>query len=80
MRNAALVRSLQTAKTNQTLTWTNPKTGNSGTIKPLSGYTKAANSQSCRDFGESYTRDGHTYTQQSRACRDPNGEWKVVSS
>ena len=39
---------------------------------------KTANAQVCRDFNESYTKDGTTRTEQSRACRDTDGKWKVV--
>ncbi len=45
---------------------------------PPSGYTKTANASACRDFNESYTKDGTTRTEQSRACRDTDGKWKVV--
>jgi len=79
-RNAALLKTLQTSANEHPRHWKNPTTGNSGTIKPLSGYTKAANAETCRDFEESYTRDGKTYTQTSRACRDANGQWKSASN
>ena len=79
-RNAAMLQTLQTSANNQRRHWKNPKTGNSGSITPLSGYTKAANSQTCRDFEETYTREGQTYNQTSRACRDANGHWKLVGN
>lgn len=78
-RNAALLQTLQTSTNDHPRHWKNPKTGNSGTIKPLSGYTKAANAQTCRDYTETYVRDGKTYTDTARACRDANGQWKSAS-
>lgn len=77
MRDAALAASLESRR-DVVREWRNPETGNSGVIKPLSGYTKTANAQVCRDFNESYTKDGTTRTEQSRACRDTDGKWKIV--
>jgi surface antigen len=77
-RAAALQEALQTSQNNHTRQWHNPKTGNSGTIKPVSGYTKSASAQTCRQFNETYTKDGKPYEQTSRACRDANGEWKLA--
>lgn len=79
-RNAALLQTLQTSANDHPRHWKNPKTGNSGTIKPVNGYTKVANAQTCRDYTETYTREGKTYTDNARACRDANGQWKPASS
>lgn len=78
-RQLALQQALQTSQNNQQRQWHNTKTGNSGSIKPLSGYTKSANAQTCRDFTETYTRDGKQYEQTSRACRNAKGEWALAS-
>jgi surface antigen len=77
-RAAALQQALQTSQDNRPRQWHNPKTGNSGAIKPLNGYTKSASAQTCREFTETYTKEGKTYEQTSRACRDANGEWKLA--
>jgi len=78
-RQAALKQTLQTAENNQPRTWHNPKTGNSGTIKPLSGYTKSASAQTCRNFTETYVKEGKSYEQTSRACRNAKGEWELAT-
>ncbi|MFJ1256237.1 RT0821/Lpp0805 family surface protein [Cupriavidus sp. CuC1] len=78
-RQAALRHALQTAENNQPRTWHNAKTGNSGTIKPLSGYTKSPTAQTCRKFTETYVKEGKTYEQTSRACRNASGEWELAS-
>jgi surface antigen len=79
-REAALAAALQSSKNNQTTSWQNPKTGNSGNIKPLNGYTKSPSAATCRQFNESYVKDGKTYQQTERACRDKNGEWKLADN
>ncbi|HZZ11744.1 MAG TPA: RT0821/Lpp0805 family surface protein [Paraburkholderia sp.] len=78
-RAAALQQALQTSQDNRPKQWHNTQTGNSGAIKPLNGYTKSANAQTCRQFSETYTKEGKTYEQTSRACRDANGEWKLAN-
>lgn len=79
-RDAALVQSLQTSANDHPQHWKNPQTGNSGTVKPLSGYSKSPTAQTCRDYQETYTRNGQTFTDTARACRDANGQWKRVNT
>jgi len=76
---AALKQALQTSENNHPKTWHNAKTGNSGTIKPLSGYTKSPTAKTCRNFTETYVKEGKTYEQNSRACRNANGEWELAN-
>jgi surface antigen len=78
-RARAVQAALQTSRNDQPKTWHNSKTGNSGTIKPLSGYTSSPNTQTCRDFQETYVKQGQTYEQTARACRDSKGEWQLAN-
>jgi len=78
-RQLALQQALQSSQDNHARQWHNAKTGNSGTVKPLSGYTKSTSAQTCRKFSETYVKDGKTYEQTSRACRDSKGEWQLAS-
>lgn len=78
-RQAALQQALQTSQNNQPRHWHNTKTGNSGTIKPLSGYAKSPSAPTCRDFSETYERDGKQYEQTSKACRNAKGEWQLAN-
>jgi surface antigen len=55
--------------------WVNPDTGNSGTIVPLRSYTKPATGQRCREYEDTYNRDGKTTSQISRICLSPDGTW-----
>ncbi|WP_052409356.1 RT0821/Lpp0805 family surface protein [Paraburkholderia oxyphila] len=77
-REQALQQALQTSKNNQTRHWHNAKTGNSGSIKPLNGYSASASAQTCRQFTETYVKEGKTYEQNARACRNSNGEWQLA--
>ncbi|MFI4985853.1 MAG: RT0821/Lpp0805 family surface protein [Alphaproteobacteria bacterium] len=76
-REAALQSSLASAQPNQKADWSNRDTGNSGTITPLNTYTVPATDETCRDFDETYTRDGNTTSQRARACLGPDGNWVV---
>jgi len=78
-RQAALTQALQTSQDNHPKTWHNAGTGNSGTIKPLNGYSKSPTAKTCRNFTETYVKDGKSYEQNSRACRNANGEWELAS-
>lgn len=78
-RQAALQQALQTSPNNQPKAWRNAKTGNSGTIKPLNGYAKSPTAQTCRNFTETYVKDGKPYEQNAKACRNANGEWELAS-
>ena len=61
----------------QQVTWNNPQNGNSGVIVPTSdGY--ATNGTYCREFQQMITVDGQQQQAYGKACRQPDGSWKVV--
>jgi surface antigen len=62
----------------ETSTWNNPDSGNSGTITPQTTY-KDDDGKDCRDFESTITVDGKTEVAHGRACRQPDGSWKVVN-
>lgn len=76
---AALQQSMKVDQANQKTAWANPDTGNSGTITPLNSYTESVSKQTCRDFDETYTRDGQTFTDKQKACLQADGSWKIAS-
>jgi len=69
---------LEYGKTGAETTWNNPNSGNSGAIKPTQTYQKA-NGQYCREFEQTVYVDGNEETATGRACREPDGTWKIVS-
>ena len=69
--------SLEYAKAGATSTWRNPDSGNSGTITPTQTYRKASG-ENCRTFEQAIYVDGKEETATGRACRQPDGTWKIV--
>ena len=59
-------------------TWSNPDSGNSGTVTPTRTYK--VNGADCREFESTVTVDGDTEIVKGRACRDADGQWRVVPS
>lgn len=59
--------------------WTNPKTGHSGTVAVARQYEKSG--MTCRKFDYTFhtgtSTDGLPYTLDW--CRKPNGEWAIVN-
>jgi len=68
---------LETADTGETVSWNNPDSGNSGTATAKSD-RQAANGGECRDFESTVTIDGKEEQANGRACRQPDGSWKIV--
>jgi len=71
--------SLETQKTGQTSTWTNPDTGHSGKITPTRTYT-STDGTPCRDFTQTIFVDGEYEEINGTACRQQDGSWKPVNS
>ena len=63
---------------NQTITWNNPQSGNSGTIQPVRTY-QGTDGQTCRDYNHTVVIDGRTEVARGTACRQADGSWKLVS-
>ncbi len=63
---------------NQTITWNNPQSGNSGTIQPVRTY-QGDTGQTCRDYNHTVVIDGRTEVARGTACRQGDGSWKLVS-
>lgn len=53
--------------------WSNPNTGNSGTVTPVRAYQNA-NGDNCREFQQT---TGKAVPTMSSACRDASGVWHV---
>ena len=71
-------KSLEHSKPGATLSWNNPDSGNSGTVTPAQKFKKA-NGQYCREFEQTVHVNGKEQTATGRACREPDGAWKIVS-
>jgi len=68
--------SLENNQTGQTASWSNPDSGNRGTVTPTKTYQTAAG-QNCREYRQTVTVDGKTEEAWSTACRQPDGTWEI---
>ncbi len=75
--NDASQRALETAQPGQVLPWSNPRTGNSGTIVPKAPYQNSYG-QYCREYTQTIKVGGRTEQGYGTACRQPDGSWQIV--
>lgn len=66
-----------TAPVGQTITWSNPETGNYGTVTPTREGTRQATGEYCREFQQTVTVGGKQEQAYGVACRKPDGSWEV---
>jgi surface antigen len=58
--------------------WRNPDSGHEGTITPTRT-TYDDSGQPCREYQQTVTIGGKTQTAYGTACRDPDGNWRIVN-
>ena len=79
---AAAEDALETADVGDSITWENPD--NAG--GPAHGSTKVtrqgadSEGRTCREFRQTVTIGGREEQSYGTACRDDNGDWKIVTS
>lgn len=69
-------RALEKNKAGQASSWTNPDTGNKGTVQPTKTF-QTASGQYCREYQQTVTIGGKTQNAYGTACRQPDGTWKI---
>jgi surface antigen len=69
---------LEQAPTGQAMTWNNPDSGHSGTITPTRTFQDPSSGQYCREFQQTINVGGQSQKAFGRACRMPDGSWKIV--
>jgi surface antigen len=69
---------LESNRTGVASTWSNPDTGNTGTITPIRTY-QASSGQNCREYRHDVRIGDKSETVIGTACRQADGTWKVVS-
>lgn len=72
-------QALETNRTGQSASWTNPDTGHQGTVTPVDTYQRGDGAY-CREFQQTVTIGGRTEQAYGTACRQPDGTWKIVES
>ncbi len=75
--NQTSQRALETAQPGQSLPWTNPETGNHGTVTPYK-YYQTADGTYCREYSQTITVGGKMEQAYGRACRQADGAWQIV--
>lgn len=69
---------LERAPSGQSMTWNNPDSGHSGTITPTRTFQDPSSGQYCREFQQTINVGGQSQKAFGRACRMPDGSWKIV--
>jgi surface antigen len=70
-------KAMETNNPGQSSTWSNPNTGNSGSVTPTTNAYVAQGGATCRDFQQTVSAAGTTESGTGRACKQPDGSWKV---
>ncbi|MCI5049735.1 MAG: RT0821/Lpp0805 family surface protein [Rickettsiales bacterium] len=70
-------RALETAQPGETLPWSNPQTGHSGSVTP-SNYYQTAQGRYCREYTQTIQVGGKEQQGYGTACRQPDGSWEIV--
>ena len=77
MYNDTSQRALESGQPGQPLPWKNAQTGNYGTVTP-SNYYQNSQGEYCREYSQNITVGGKTQEGYGKACRQPDGSWKIV--
>ncbi len=68
-------RALETSKTGQSVSWKNPDSGASYTVRPSKTYYH--HSKPCRKFSTTAFINGKKEVVHGKACRDSRGRWQM---
>lgn len=72
-------KALEEGSVGQSYAWSNPSTGNKGTVSPTSSVYTTADGQKCRDFTTSVTlSEGRSGSSSGTACKQADGSWRVT--
>lgn len=68
---------LENNKSGQTSTWSNPDSGNSGTITPTQT-TFNESGEPCREYQQTVIIGGEPQEAYGTACRNADGTWRII--
>ena len=79
---AAMHHALETATIGESIEWENPDNSGGPAYGTSTVKRQGADSQgrTCREFQQTVTIGGRQEQSYGTACRDANGDWKIVSS
>lgn len=69
----------QTAPVGETINWSNPESGNYGSVTPTRVGTDANSGNVCREYQQTIYVGGEQQTGYGTACQQSDGSWKIVS-
>lgn len=69
---------LENKPAGQSSSWSNPDSGNTGTVTPTKTYYASDKSEPCREYTSTVTIDGQLETITGTACRRPDGTWRTI--
>ena len=75
--NQTSQRALETAQPGQSLPWSNPQSGNSGSFTPSNYYQDQSTGQYCREYTQTIVVGGKKQQGHGTACRMPDGTWQI---
>lgn len=67
------------APVGQTISWSNPQSGNSGYVTPTREGTHSRTGAYCREYQTEIIVGGQEQVGYGTACQMPNGDWQVQS-
>lgn len=68
----------QTAPVGETITWSNPRSGNYGSVTPTREGYQPSTGAYCREYQQEIVVGGRVQQGYGQACRQPDGSWKVI--
>jgi len=66
------------APVGQSIAWNNPQSGHSGTVTTTRDGTDQSTGAYCREYQQTIVVGGQTQQAYGTACRQPDGNWKIV--
>ena len=62
----------------QPIAWSNPQSGNSGSITPVREGNNTATGEYCREYQTTINVGGKSEQAYGTACRQPDGSWRIL--
>lgn len=62
----------------QSIAWSNPQSGNSGTFTPVREGRNNTTGEYCREYQNTINVGGKSEKAYGRACRQPDGSWRII--
>lgn len=78
MAAEAAAQAFESNRTGQASVWSNPDSGNSGSVTPTRTY-QLASGQYCREYRQEITVGNEQHQAYGTACRQPDGQWEKMS-